>query len=101
MWPLEPQRVLRQLGFTQRPVIIAGELHILSHLIVEAIFVGQRKERILIVIERFFWPAWVMSLGGALYWQKCIGVMDEFATTQDKYISKIDVLLSIKTKDPF
>lgn len=61
---------------------MSGELSVLSVVIAEARFIGHGISQILMGMERLFWlgldRTGVRSLGGVLFWHKCLGLMDTF-----------------------
>lgn len=68
-------------------------------------FCGTRKDQILVGLDKLFWSArgsvGLMSPGGALDWQRCIGEMHSFLYSKDRTKLEIMPVPAIIVKDLF
>lgn len=83
--------------------MIAGDMSFSSIKGFEAKFIYEGQDKILHSLETFFWLGQgrvsVCSLGGALYWMKCMVEMDSFVSNKDESSSVIAVAGPVWKKD--
>lgn len=84
--------------------MIAGEASISSIRNSESKFISEGHNKILLVLNRVFCPRrdreGVTTLGGTLYWMKCIWAMDAFVRNKSEYSLIYALLVPIWAKYP-
>lgn len=76
------ERLLQQFDYDQGPVTLSDGLSTLIVLVAKPRFMGHSISQIMAGKEKFFWPrlacVGVRSLGGVLFWNKFLGLMNAF-----------------------
>lgn len=96
-----PQRLIRQFGFGQGAVLVYVGTCI-DVWDVESYYVGGVQDSLLGNHSSIYWPCTsqegIRSLGGALYWMKCVDAFTKFMApnSQDPLVFAVPVLVSAR-----
>lgn len=99
-----PQRLMRQFGFGQGALVVLGE-SCLGIWEAEGRYTNTEREALLADWDSIFWPSisreGVLSVGGALYWLRCLKAFDQFTTPNSPDSLLLAPVVLIPARDPY